>query len=213
MVNYQLGKIYKIVDNTNGNIYVGSTCESTLARRLANHVSDYKRYLKSNENYMTSFSILKNNDYEIILIEAFACYSKDELHARERHFIETLKCVNKLLPIRLLEEEEKDDDEDDANAECETISDEINKERKLNYHKLINLRKRFEKYDCEISREFKSVIEKYLVLEKEKSKQKDEKRRLIYQHSVVKCDYCEKQMKKASIYQHMKMNHSDVADK
>ena len=35
MVNYQLGKIYKIVDNTNGNIYIGSTCEPTLARRLA----------------------------------------------------------------------------------------------------------------------------------------------------------------------------------
>ena len=34
VVNYQLGKIYKIVDNTNGNIYIGSTCETTLARRL-----------------------------------------------------------------------------------------------------------------------------------------------------------------------------------
>ena len=41
MPNYQLGKIYKIVDNTNNNIYVGSTCEPTLARRLSSHVRDY----------------------------------------------------------------------------------------------------------------------------------------------------------------------------
>ena len=40
MVNYQLGKIYKIVDLDSNKCYVGSTCEPTLARRLANHVSD-----------------------------------------------------------------------------------------------------------------------------------------------------------------------------
>lgn len=45
MVNYQLGKIYKIVDNVTGKIYIGSTCEPTLARRLVKHRSDYKRYL------------------------------------------------------------------------------------------------------------------------------------------------------------------------
>ena len=42
MVNYQDGKIYKIVDNTNNNVYIGSTCEPTLARRLAKHVGHYK---------------------------------------------------------------------------------------------------------------------------------------------------------------------------
>ena len=46
MVNYQLGKIYKIVDNTNNNIYIGSTCEPTLARRLSNHICVYKKYLE-----------------------------------------------------------------------------------------------------------------------------------------------------------------------
>ena len=201
MVNYQLGKIYKIVDNTNGNVYVGSTCEPTLAKRLANHVSTYKRFLRTGKNRMTSYDILKNENYEIVLIEIFPCSSKDELHAREKYFIESLQCVNKILPIRFL------DDDDTENGQ---ISDKIDEERKLNYHKLINLKKRFEKYDCEISCEIKFLIEKHLVSEKEKS----EKRRLIYQHTVVKCDYCEKTMKKASIYQHIKMNHcEEVAGK
>jgi hypothetical protein len=44
MPNYQLGKIYKIVDNTNNNIYVGSTCEPTLARRLSGHTRNFKNW-------------------------------------------------------------------------------------------------------------------------------------------------------------------------
>ena len=37
-------KIYKIVDNTNDNKYIGSTCCS-LKRRLSFHKSNYKRFI------------------------------------------------------------------------------------------------------------------------------------------------------------------------
>ena len=105
MVNYQLGKIYKIVDNTNNNIYIGSTCEPTLSRRLATHLSDYKRYLEGKRGNVTSFQIFANNNYNIILIELYPCNSKDELHARERFYIESsLKCVNKQYPGRTKKE-------------------------------------------------------------------------------------------------------------
>ena len=126
MVNYQLGKIYKIVDNTNGNVYVGSTCEPTLARRLAKHVADYKRYLKTSKNYITSFIILENNDYEITLIELYACNSKDELHAREKYFIESLQCVNKILPIRIL-----DDDDTGCTVSFELVLETVKLENAL----------------------------------------------------------------------------------
>ncbi len=96
MVNYQLGKIYKIVDNTNGDIYIGSTCEPNLARRLATHMSNYKHKRRN----ITSFQIFANNNYNIVLIELYPCNSKDELHARERIYIESLKCVNKCIPTR-----------------------------------------------------------------------------------------------------------------
>jgi hypothetical protein len=102
MVNYKLGKIYKIIDNTTNNIYIGSTCEPTLARRLAGHVDDYKVYLKGNNNrsYITSFKVLQNNDYNIILLEHYPCSCKDELHARERFYIIQTDCVNKCIPCR-----------------------------------------------------------------------------------------------------------------
>ena len=104
MVNYQLGKIYKIIDNTNGDIYIGSTCEPNLARRLATHMGDYKKYLEGKRGNITSFQIFANNNYNIILIELYPCNSKDELHARERYYIESLKCVNKQFPGRTQKE-------------------------------------------------------------------------------------------------------------
>jgi hypothetical protein len=94
-VNYQLGKIYKIECYVTGLIYIGSTCEPILARRLAGHVSNYKCYLNGNTNYVTSFKVLEYFNYDIILIEDYPCNSKDQLHARERFWTLQLDCVNK----------------------------------------------------------------------------------------------------------------------
>lgn len=99
MVNYNNGKIYKIVDNTNGNIYIGSTTE-TLSRRLVCHRSKYKCHLLGKAEYVSSIEILKNNNYDIILIEKYNCNDKEELLARERYYIENNKCVNRLVPGR-----------------------------------------------------------------------------------------------------------------
>ena len=91
---YQLCKIYKIVDLDSNKCYVGSTCEPTLARRLAN--SDYKQYLQGKgSNNISSFIILEMDDYDIVLLEKYARNSKDELFAHERYYSQLLPCVNK----------------------------------------------------------------------------------------------------------------------
>jgi hypothetical protein len=64
MVNYQNGKIYKIVSGDL--IYIGSTCEPTLARRLAKHKINYKSYLNCKYHFTTSFNVIRNNDYKIV---------------------------------------------------------------------------------------------------------------------------------------------------
>ncbi len=108
MVNYSNEKIYKIVDNISGNIYIGSTCEPSLARRLAGHVGAYKRYKDDKKvSKITSFDILENGNYEIVLLELCPCESKDELHARERYYIESLDCVNKVIVGRTRKEYQK----------------------------------------------------------------------------------------------------------
>jgi len=100
MVNYQLGKVYKIVDNTNGNIYIGSTCKPYLSSRLAEHKNNYKCFLNGKYHNVTSFKILENGNYDIVLIEECKCDNKMQLHSRERHYIDLLDCVNLHIPLR-----------------------------------------------------------------------------------------------------------------
>jgi hypothetical protein len=99
MPNYQQGKIYKITSGEQ--TYIGSTCEPTLARRLSGHVYQYK-YWKQGKiiRPTTSLLLIESGNYEITLVELYPCRSKDELTARERHWIETTPCVNKNIPGR-----------------------------------------------------------------------------------------------------------------
>jgi len=98
MPNYQDGKIYKIVCNITDECYIGSTCEPTVARRLAGHVNSYKRWKAGNCTKTTSFDIIDRGDYQIFLIETYPCNSRDELTAREgqiiRKYKSELECVN-----------------------------------------------------------------------------------------------------------------------
>ena len=91
MVNYQLGKIYKIVDLDSNQCYIGSTCEPTLAKRLAKHVSDYRQHLKGKSRYIASSILLALDDVYVILYLVLETYSKDELHARERYYTQLLR--------------------------------------------------------------------------------------------------------------------------
>jgi hypothetical protein len=95
----KVGMIYKIIDNTNGNIYIGSTTK-TLNRRLSSHKSEYNRYLNGKSKYTTSFEIIKNNDYRIELIKFVIYKDKIELLQRERYYIEKNTCINKKIPLR-----------------------------------------------------------------------------------------------------------------
>ena len=112
MVNYLLGKIYRIICKTSCLVYIGSTCEPTLARRLALHRGDYKSYLVGKQRYITSYKILESNNFEIILLENYPCNNKDELHSREGFYIESIECVNKVIPGRTYIEWVKDNKEE-----------------------------------------------------------------------------------------------------
>ena len=83
MPNYENGKIYKIVCNITNECYIGSTCEPTLARRLATHVLDYRKWKNGKRCKTMSFDIIDREDYNIYLIIAYPCNSKDELTSKE----------------------------------------------------------------------------------------------------------------------------------
>ena len=95
MPDYSNGKIYRIICNNTGNVYIGSTC-CALSRRLAQHKSEYNKGKKVG----TSFDIIKEGNYQIVLIENVPCNNKEELLRRERYYIENMNCVNKKVPLR-----------------------------------------------------------------------------------------------------------------
>lgn len=102
-MDYKNGKIYRIVCNETGLCYVGSTTQ-TLTKRLSKHKESYKNFLNDKYHFVTSFKILENENYDIVLIEEYPCENKQQLHARERYYIETMECVNMRIPSRTPQE-------------------------------------------------------------------------------------------------------------
>jgi len=123
MVNYQNGKIYRIVCNVTGQQYIGSTV-SSLNTRLCQH---------KKSRSCTSTQIIDNNDYSIVLIEDYPCERKEQLLARERFYIETMDCVNKKYPLR--SQHEWYEDNKKRLIEKQTIWNNNNKDKLKEYRK------------------------------------------------------------------------------
>jgi len=105
MNKYESGKIYKLVDDTTNAIYIGSTIQKYLSKRLQGHKSSYNSYQNGKIKHIpTSSQIIKNGSYHIELIENYPCKNRMELEKRERHYIETLDCVNHNIPCQSPEE-------------------------------------------------------------------------------------------------------------
>lgn len=89
MVNYQQGKIYKIVNNVTDDIYIGSTSKKTLAQRMSLH-----RFCVNKHPNLKIYKCMNEigvENFKIILLESFPCETKDELRAREDKWICDMK--------------------------------------------------------------------------------------------------------------------------
>ena len=118
-MDYSNGKIYKIVCNITGDIYIGSTV-SALKLRLAQHKLDN----------LASTQILERGDYEIILIEDYPCETKNDLRWRERYYIENLDCINKRRPI-ITDDERKEQQKEQSKKQHVNRPIEYKKEKQI----------------------------------------------------------------------------------
>jgi len=93
---YHNGKIYKITNIHNNNVYIGSTY-TTLKKRLWKHETDLRGYMglpyitktgierpRKPRDYRTSFECMYDNDYNIELIKDVKCESRKELFQEEQ---------------------------------------------------------------------------------------------------------------------------------
>jgi len=188
-MDYKNGKIYRIVCNETGLCYVGSTT-STLTKRLSSHKSSYKNYLEENSNYVTSYKILEKGNYDIVLIEEYPCENKQQLHARERYYIETMECVNKIIPIRTKEEIKK------YHEKWYDLYKEQNKEKHKEYYKLNKeeISKNHKEYYEKNKEQIREQKKEYNKLHKEEKNEKlKEYRRTAYLNRKEKLKNLEKE--------------------
>ena len=106
MVNYNEGKIYRIVPNCEHEPheqYIGSTTKEYLSQRMTLHRSQYRRWKDGKTTLITSFLLFEKygvDNCNIYLLENVDAKDKNELNSREGYFIRTLPCVNKNIPGR-----------------------------------------------------------------------------------------------------------------
>jgi hypothetical protein len=182
MVDYNNGKIYKIVCHTTNKIYIGSTTKEHLSRRLSCHIADYKRFVAGkSKTCITSRFVLENNNYSIELIELVPCESRSELTLREAYYIRTIECVNNGIPHRTWKEYYQDNKENIIQYNIEYYQK--NKEKKSEYYQdnkeIITEKKR------EYRRLNKDKINKFYQDNKEAIL---EKQKEYYQKNKEKCN-------------------------
>jgi hypothetical protein len=198
-IDYSKGKIYRIVCDTTGLVYIGSTVE-TLSNRLSKHKNKYKCYLKGNTNFVTSFDILKNDNYKIILINNYPCNNKEELEREERKYIESIECVNKFIPGRTRKEYCEDNKEyikERQKEYCETNKDKISEKRKIYYENNKNkIREKRKIYYENNESKIKERSKEYQSKNKDKIKENKKQK--------IECEYCKCITTKNQLKRHQK---------
>ena len=106
-MDYGNGKVYKIVNSIDEDVYIGATCQP-LSKRMAWHrqhstqedKSKRKLYIKMAEHGIEHFSI--------VLIEECPCENVEQLRKKEAHYIREQGTLNHVIPLRTSKEYKQD---------------------------------------------------------------------------------------------------------
>jgi hypothetical protein len=196
MPTYQNSKIYRVVCSETNKEYIGSTTQK-LCYRLGQH--------KSKHNTCVTKTFINP---KIFLIENSPCNSKEELRAIERKYIENTHCVNYHVPGRTPKEWREQNKELTSNL------------FKVWYEK--NKEKQKEKIKCECGgfythRNYSHHIKaqshinginpNYIKPPKttpEEKKTQYRKLEKIRNLEFIRCDICNKEVKKRNMSRHIK---------
>ena len=90
MPNYKLAKIYKIKNEKNDSVYVGSTCKRVLYDRLVQHFqnANNQRNRPRNSHLHQLIRKIGWHCFEIELLEACPCSNNTELLLKEQHWMD-----------------------------------------------------------------------------------------------------------------------------
>ena len=101
--DFSKGKIYKITNDFNDDVYIGSTCD-TLVKRFSSHKSQINSSDKKNRPLYELMREIGTDRFRIELIEDYSCEDKYKLRQREGYFIRELGSLNKRIECRTKQE-------------------------------------------------------------------------------------------------------------
>jgi len=101
--DFNKSKIYKITNDYNNDVYVGSTCD-TLVRRFIRHKAATKNEVNKNRPLYKLMNEIGFERFRIELIEDYPCQDKYQLRQREGHFIREIGTFNKKIEGRTKQE-------------------------------------------------------------------------------------------------------------
>jgi group I intron endonuclease len=108
MSKYENGKIYKILNSVDGEVYVGSTIEP-LCKRMYKHRHDSNK--RTHYPLYQHMNKLGRDNFYIELIEKCNCSSKEELLAKEGEWIRNIGTLNAKIAGRTRNQWQQDNHE------------------------------------------------------------------------------------------------------
>ncbi len=161
--DFSKGKIYKITNDYNDDIYVGSTCD-LLTKRFSGHKADSKKKEQQNRPLIKLINEIGFDRFRIELIEDYPCQDKYQLRQREGHFIREIGSLNKLIAGRSTKDYKKKWYEENRENKIERQKEITanNQERIIEYQK---------KYKEEHKQKASDYNKKYREKNKDKNKE------------------------------------------
>ena len=99
MIDYSKAKTYKLINDIDDYVYVGSTTQP-LCKRMAKHHKNMKNSNKKNSNLYILMNKYGVSHFQIILIRDVPCKNREEMLREERREFDNLDVKNRLNQIR-----------------------------------------------------------------------------------------------------------------
>ena len=130
-VDYSQGKIYKITNDYNDDIYIGSTCD-TLVKRFSKHKKDINNEEKKHRKLYVLMNEIGFDRFRIQLICDYPCEDKYQLRQKEGEYIRQIGTLNKNIAGRT--DEQYDQETKDKKREYKREYIKRNKEKISKYN-------------------------------------------------------------------------------
>ena len=169
---YINSKIYKIVNDVNDDVYVGSTY-NLLCRRMEKHRSH--RFQYAHRPLYKLMIDLGVQHFHIELVEDFPCENKEQLRKREGHFIREMGTLNMVIEDRTRKEYKE--------ANKEKIQEYMAKYREDKKEELLEYTKRYRDSHQDQMKQYKLENKEQILAKNREYYQRTKEQKQEYQKS------------------------------